>query len=113
MDLWSLNDVVKTSIFPDVLSFLAHLDCMTDDVFINVEPSEIELDLTGKPINPYQLGKLLEELGYRRENMDQNGWEMDFWIYYSHENKRPVVISGCGMTHKLVLSYDECAALHY
>ena len=37
------------------------------------------LDLSFKRISLYQVGKILEKLGYQNIDMSENGWEMDYW----------------------------------
>ena len=47
----------------------------------------IELDLTKLKIrvSPAQLNNVLKCLGYKLDNFDSNGWEMDFMGYYELE----------------------------
>lgn len=37
------------------------------------------LDLSFERISLYQVGKILEKLGYQNIDMSENGWEMDYW----------------------------------
>lgn len=41
------------------------------------------LDLSFERISLYQVGKILEKLGYQNIDMSENGWEMDYW--WEHE----------------------------
>lgn len=71
-------------------------------------PYDVELNLSNTSLNPYTLGKLLEELGWVEEDFDHNGWEFDFWGYYSkngYENR--ILMRGCGMTFSLFLSGED------
>lgn len=40
------------------------------------------LDISFERISLYQVGKILEKLGYQNIDMSENGWEMDYWWEY-------------------------------
>lgn len=65
------------------------------------------LELTGSELSPYTLGTLLENLGYKKDDIDTNGWEWDFWIKYIKEGSKSLCIFGTGITFELNLSYRE------
>ena len=44
------------------------------------------LDLSFERISLYQVGKILEKLGYQNIDMSENGWEMDYWWEYELAN---------------------------
>lgn len=50
-----------------------------------VDREEI-LDLSFERISLYQVGKILEKLGYQNIDMSENGWEMDYWWEYELAN---------------------------
>ena len=35
-------------------------------------------------LNPYKIDQILTELGYESQSADENGWEGDYWIRYTH-----------------------------
>lgn len=43
-------------------------------------------DLSFERISLYQVGKILERLGYENVDMSENGWEMDYWWEYELAN---------------------------
>lgn len=49
----------------------------------------------------------MESLGYKQGYLDTNGWEMDFWIPFTKENCKPLVVSGCGITFTLTLAETD------
>ena len=68
------------------------------------------IDLSDKDINPYQVQTVLEALGWEHdEEADiNNGWEMDFWMYFRHpDSDKILVIAACGMRFSLELYYQE------
>lgn len=101
MNRWKLTDELRKEYKPIVESFI-------DDVERNDPDGElIERDFTDTKLNPSTLGYLIEELGYERVNQDDNGWELDFWIYYHKNGYKPIQIKGCGMTFELILCEDD------
>jgi hypothetical protein len=98
---YELTDEVKAEIKPQVEQFIKDLEA------VDVENSTDYLvkDFSGTRINPYTLGKILEELGYENEDgIDTNGWQMDFWIRYTKNGFRTIQLSGCGITFEVKLS---------
>lgn len=66
------------------------------------------LELSDTELNPYTLGKILvDDFGYEDEDMDTNGWQMDFWNYYTKEGMPRLCIQGCGITFELNLRGDD------
>ena len=45
----------------------------------------------------------LEELGYKQNDLDSNGWDYDFWWNYKI-NEEEFCISGNGYNHELIFS---------
>jgi hypothetical protein len=70
-------------------------------------PYDVELDLSGTSLNPSTLKYLLESLGWNEDDWDTNGWEWDFWAYYSKSGCKRICMSGCGMTFSLYLRGEE------
>lgn len=69
---------------------------------------EETLELSNTKLNPATTKQLLEELGFiESDDMETNGWQMDFWITMNHDEHRAICISGCGFTSKLLLRVAE------
>lgn len=65
---------------------------------------ELSLDLSDTELNPYTLGwMLVNDFGYEEDDMDRNGWQMDFWVYYTKDDMPSLCIEGCGITFELTL----------
>ena len=65
---------------------------------------DIGFDLTETALSPHSLMDLLEKLGYKDvSGVDRNGWQMDFWIYMTKDNHRPICIEGTGISFELKL----------
>ena len=100
-----LADDVKDKFVPIVETFIDKVaKCNAEEK----SRYDVTLDLTGSELNPYTLGELLEkEFGYRHEDTETNGWQIDFWSYYTHDTKPLLCVSGCGMTFELILRGDD------
>lgn len=107
---WILTDEIRNEFKPLVSVFFQKLENMTPEQAESAEDSEFEMNLSDMGINPYQLRQLLEEMGYEHDYQDDNGWELDFWVYMNRKDGQSfpsccerMVISGCGMTFELKL----------
>lgn len=105
MNRWELNPKVKEVYLPIIKE---HIDKIENYNPKEEDPYEIELDLSDTPLNPYILWNILEEdLGYERIRQDDNGWQLDFWVYFEKTGHSNLVVRGCGMTFELILSGEE------
>lgn len=104
MNRWNLNEKVKELYLPIIKEHIYKIENYNPE---EEDLYEIELDLSDTPLNPYTLWKILEELGYEKIDQDENGWEMDFLIYFKKETCRGLIVRGCGMTFELILSGEE------
>lgn len=93
MNRWDYNIELKEKYLPEILEYLKKLG----------KAEDVELELTGSGLAPYHLWKILEELGYTDNDIDDNGWEQDFWITLTKTNAPGVVIEACGMTQEVRL----------
>lgn len=103
MNRWKLTDEIRNGIGVKIKDWLDYIE--TNFNILQEEKDKEELDLTDCEINPYQLWKFLEELGFERYDSEKNGWEMDYWIYFE-KNGFKVYISGTGIIHELKLVVD-------
>jgi hypothetical protein len=100
-----LTDEVKEKFLPIVQDLINQVESYNGD-----NKNSPEVDLSGTEINPYTLRKLLEDIGYKEsedEDMETNGWQMDFWIYMYKPGYKPLTISGCGITFDLKLHMKD------
>lgn len=104
MGEWDLTDELRDLVKPLVEEFIEKLKSTKED-----EDEVLELSRTG--INPIQLEQLLEELGYKDNGLDSNGWQHDYWWYMidykKNDNSKKLCIHGCAMCHNINLSMYE------
>ena len=71
---------------------IAHLTLVKNNPMIFTEPEQWEVSYVGTGLNPCKIDDLLEELGYTRGDIDENGWEGEFWITYTKPNCYPLTL---------------------
>jgi hypothetical protein len=96
MSRYILTNDVKGIYAPIVQEFIKKLEAN--------EEENPKLNLSDTKLNPYTLIELLEELGYSKEDQDENGWQMDFWITMTKQGCKSLCIGGTGITFELNLS---------
>lgn len=108
MNRWHLTDEIRDKIKPLLVEYFDKVENVTAEQVEHMSNEELGIDLSDKGINPSQLEDLLKEFGYEVKHRDDNGWELDFWIYmkrtdgkYFDSNCENLVIAGCGMTFEL------------
>ena len=106
MNRWILTEETRTKFKPILQQYLEKVENLTDEQVESMSNEELGIDLSCTDINPSQLVDLLEELGYKETNTDDNAW--DFWIYMKRKDGKvfdsaceDLVIAGCGMTFEL------------
>ena len=114
MSGWNLTSEVRNKFVPIVKEYLHKVEMATEEQIENMFQKELEIDFSGTEISPVQLVKLLKDLGYKETRRDDNGWEMDFWIYMERKDGKhfdsgceKLVVSGCGMTFELKVWIDD------
>lgn len=86
--------------------FLPELKKFINEVEAN--PKEYkEIDFTEKGINPFQLWTLLNELGYEDEPLEDNGWQLDFWVHFVKDDCVELVLYGTGITFEVGIHTAE------
>jgi len=98
---WKLSDDLINKFTPIFKDFIYKIENLPE--VVNEE--DLTLNLTGKGITPYQAWSLLEILGYEHTDMNQNGWELDFWLFFEKQGCRRITLRGTGMTFELFLCY--------
>lgn len=96
---WLLDDKVKEKHLKTIKDYLQKSDeaLKTSDLID-------DLDLSGTELNPYTLGTLLESLGYKCTDRQDNGWQFDYWFTYEKEGHSNLMILGTGILFELNLS---------
>ena len=44
------------------------------------------IDFTNDDVCPANIVHILEKMGWEKDCHEDNGWQQDTWIYFSHEN---------------------------
>lgn len=67
-----------------------------------------DIDYTSKDLNPYQMGLILEGLGWESEEFETTGWEQDRWEYFSHPDYDiKLCLFSCGITFEMKILLQE------
>lgn len=72
-------------------------------------PTE-EVSLIGAQLSLSDCDTLLRQLGYCVEDSDTNGWEMDFWWFFSHGDDLSmpgITVGGCGYTSDIWIAFTD------
>lgn len=108
MNRWHLTDEIRENIKPLLIEYFDKVENVTAEQVEHMSNEELGIDLSDKGITPSQLVDLLEEFGYEKEDQEDNGWQLDFWIYMKRTDGKHfdsgcenLVINGCGMTFEL------------
>lgn len=114
MNKWHLTDEIRENLKPLLTEYLNKVESVTAEQVETMTNEELGIELTDKGINPTQLVDLLGELGYEETDRDDNGWQMDFWIYLKRTDGKhfesgceKLVVGGCGMTFELKIYIDD------
>lgn len=106
MNGWNLTDELRSKFKVIVNDYINLLESdEVDDVHKKY------LKLNNKGISPIQLKELLKELGYKEKcPINSNGWQFDFWWYFSNPKRekyaKELCICGCGIAFDLILRSD-------
>ena len=77
------------------------------DVNAILNDNSEEIDYSTTDLNPFQLGELLEGIGWEEDDVDTNGWQQDRWAFYTHPDRNDKIhIFSCGITFELKLLPD-------
>lgn len=114
MSRWNLSEDVRNEYKPMVEKFIKKMEALSYEEFRELDSEEATLNFSDTKLVPFTLLELLREFGYENAEFDNNGWELDFWIYISREDMEfpstceNLCIHGCGMTFELNLTLQEC-----
>ena len=109
------EDLVATTVITtdEVKTYIKNSQKKRLDDLINrlKDNKELELNLhieMASNISPSDVNDALEDLGWNEESIDQNGWQGDTWIKYSHPNYLfELVLFYCGYTFEISLSRSD------
>lgn len=114
MNRWIVTDEIRDKFKPILKEYFDKVENLTVEQAEKMSNEDLGIDLSDKGINPSQLVDLLEEFGYKEDDRDDNGWELDFWIYMRRHDGETLnspcdklVIIGCGMTFELKIRVDK------
>lgn len=67
------------------------------------------IDFTNDDVCPANIVSTLEKMGWEWDEQDDNGWQNDCWIYFSHYDYDFVLILHyCGYTFEMQLYRSDC-----
>lgn len=94
---YELQPEVKEKYLPIIKAFIDELENYSGC------PYDLKKDFSGTELNPYTLSSILKSLGYENIDLDRNGWQMDFWWYFSKSGCKSIQISGSGIIFEMFL----------
>lgn len=106
---WNLDDDKKEQIKSMIIahiSKIAKYELKAD----NDSRWDVSLDLSELPgVGPYHIENILKELGYENNNYDTNGWQMDYWFHFIHQDKKfpPLCLQGTAIIHEMYLHGED------
>ena len=110
MSRWEVTKEVEDKYVDIIGKFLNEVDSKTPEDIEAMKDDSFVLPLSDTELNPYTLQKILElDFGFEYDDMDTNGWEMDFWIDLHRDTEgltKRVCISGEGITFTLNLEVN-------
>lgn len=100
-----LTDEVWDEYSPIITDFIAKIEAA--DPNQEIDDEDLVLDLSCTTVNPYTLGKILENMGYKKTNFRSNGWEFDFWMDFEKPGCKTLLAWGTGITFNLWLQKSD------
>ncbi len=98
---YCLTDDIRRQFTPVIAHLIASVSADAIKSLTNEEYHDlVEINLTGQPVNPFQLGELLKEMGFEEEDRDENGWQLDCWLNYQRGDTK-LQISLTGITFEM------------
>ncbi len=71
---------------------------------LGVNPEAPQKSLTGS--GWYFPEQVLRKYGYERLDFDTNGWDYDYWVYFTKDGSPKLCVSGCGHTGSAAIGVD-------
>ena len=103
---WLLNEETETKVKAMVV---AHIDKIAK--YELNSRWDVALDLSEIPgVGPYHVKHIIEDLGYKEDSFDDNGWQMDYWFHFQHPESDkfpPLCLSGTAIIHEMYLHGED------
>ena len=103
---WLLDEETKTKVKAMVV---AHIDKIAKDELNS--RWDVALDLSEIPgVGPYHVKHIIEDLGYKEDSFDDNGWQMDYWFHFQHPESDkfpPLCLNGTAIIHEMYLRGED------
>ena len=106
---WNLDNDKKEQVKSMIIAHInkiAKYELKTD----NDSRWDVSLDLSELPgVGPYHIENILKELGYKNNDYDTNGWQMDYWFHFIHQDKKfpPLCLQGTAIIHEMYLHGED------
>lgn len=112
MSKWELTDEQCLILQTKLADWFNKINIMTDEEFKNTDRKSIALDLYNSGFSPQHVrDSLCDKFGYEETAFDCNGWQWDFWIYFTKEkivNRCDKLrVAGTGVTFELIVDIDD------
>lgn len=115
MNRWKIPETERKELVSLLKFYFNKLEKLKEKEIEEMDNEEFILDLGELGFKPYWVWEILEEeFNYEKIEFDDNGWELDFWIYFDRKDNKifpstceKMVLYGTGMTFELYLSPEE------
>ena len=108
---WVLDEETEAKIKAMIVAHIdkiAKYELKTDD---NDSRWDVSLDLSGiSGVGPYHVKHIIEDLGYKEDSFDDNGWQMDYWFHFQHPESDkfpPLCLNGTAIIHEMYLRGED------
>ena len=108
---WVLDEETEAKVKAMIVAHIdkiAKYELKTDD---NDSRWDVSLDLSDIPgVGPYHVKHIIEDLGYKEDSFDDNGWQMDYWFHFQHPESDkfpPLCLSGTAIIHEMYLRGED------
>lgn len=108
---WILSEEKKKQVAGIITSFIDKLaEFQVTETSVSRYDVTIDLsDING--VGPYHVKEILETFfGYKEDDFSDNGWQMDYWYHFTHEESEkypPLCLSGTAIIHEIILRGEE------
>lgn len=113
MNRWILTKETRDEFFPKIQEWLEKICGFSNEELEILKNEAFHLELSDTTLNPYTTMLLLQEFGFEKQSISDNGWELHFSIRMTHPTMQlpfsnELIIFGCGMTFDLTIAQAEC-----
>ena len=108
---WVLDEEIEAKVKAMIVAHIdkiAKYELKTDD---NDSRWDVSLDLSGiRGVGTYHVKHIIEDLGYKEDSFDDNGWQMDYWFHFQHPESDkfpPLCLNGTAIIHEMYLRGED------